>query len=59
MGNVFVDLQGLKDNHDFVADCCRYSENVLSEEAIKKKYRFEQLIMEPEQLWFRIFTSFS
>ena len=22
MGNVFVDLQGLKDNHDFVADCC-------------------------------------
>lgn len=33
MGNVFVDLQGLKDNHDFVADCCRYSENILSEEA--------------------------
>ena len=28
MGNVFVDLQGLKDNHDFVADCCRYSENI-------------------------------
>ena len=37
MGNVFVDLQGLEDNHDFVADCCRYSENILSEEAIKKK----------------------
>jgi hypothetical protein len=37
MGNVFVDLQDLKDNHDFVADCCRYSENILSEEAIKKK----------------------
>ena len=33
MGNVFVDLQGLEDNHDFVADCCRYSENILSEEA--------------------------
>lgn len=38
MGNLFfVDLQGFKDNHDFVADCCRYSENILSEEAIKKK----------------------
>jgi hypothetical protein len=39
MGNVLdvVDLQGLEDNHDFVADCCRYSENILSEEAIKKK----------------------
>jgi hypothetical protein len=29
MGNLFfVDLQGFKDNHDFVADCCRYSENI-------------------------------
>jgi hypothetical protein len=37
MGNVFVDLQGLKDNHDFVADCCGYSDNILSEEAVKKK----------------------
>lgn len=39
MGNVWTlfDLQGLEDNHDFVADCCRYSENILSEEAIKKK----------------------
>lgn len=35
MGNVWTlfDLQGLEDNHDFVADCCRYSENILSEEA--------------------------
>jgi len=32
-----VDLQGLEDNDDFVDDCCRYSENILSEEAIKKK----------------------
>jgi hypothetical protein len=44
MGNVFVDLQGLKDNHDFVADCCRYSENILSEEAIKKNKFVPQLI---------------
>ena len=33
MGNVFVDLQGLKDNHDFV----QVLREILSEEAIKKK----------------------
>jgi hypothetical protein len=39
-----VDLQGqpagLEDDLEFVADCCRYSENILSEEAVKKKYHF-------------------
>ena len=44
MGEV-VDLHGqpaqLEDDLDFVADCCRYAENILSEEAVKKKYRFD------------------
>ena len=49
MGEV-VDLHGqpahLEDDFDFVADCCRYSENILSEEAIKKKYRFDDTTWE-------------
>ena len=49
MGMV-VDLHGqpahLEDDLDFVADCCRYSENILSEEAIKKKYRFDDTAWE-------------
>ena len=44
MGEV-VDLHGqlahLEDDLDFVADCCRYAEKILSEEAVKKKYRFD------------------
>jgi hypothetical protein len=44
MGDV-VDLHGQpahpEDDLDFVADCCRYAENILSEEAVKKKYRFD------------------
>jgi hypothetical protein len=43
MGDV-VDLPGqrahLEDDLDFIADCCRYAENILSEAAVKKKYRF-------------------
>ena len=27
----------LEDNQEFVADCCRYAENILSEEAVQKK----------------------
>ena len=44
MGDI-VDLHGqpagLEDDLEFVADCCRYAENILSEEAVKKKYRFD------------------
>ena len=43
MGDV-VDLQGqpahLENNPDFVADCCRYQEGILTEAAVKKEYRF-------------------
>ena len=44
MGEVF-DMHGqpahLEDDLEFVADCCRYAENILSEAAVKKKYRFD------------------
>jgi hypothetical protein len=41
MGEV-VELKpvSLVDNFEFVADCCRYSENIMSEAAVKKKWRF-------------------
>ena len=49
MGEV-VDLHGqpahLEDDLEFVADCCRYAENILSEAAVKKKYRFDDATWE-------------
>ena len=45
-----IDLHGqpahLEDNQEFVADCCRYAENILSEAAVKKKYRFDEATWE-------------
>jgi hypothetical protein len=39
-----VDLKGqpahLEDNHEFVADCCRYQEGILDEKAVRKKYGY-------------------
>ena len=44
MGDV-VDRRGrslsLEDNHDFVSDCARYGEGLLSEEAMRRKYCFD------------------
>ena len=45
MGDV-IDLQQnqltqLKDNIEFVSDCCRFRENILSEAAVKKKWKFD------------------
>ena len=44
MGDV-VDRRGqslsLEDNHDFVSDCARYGEGLLSEEAVRRKYCFD------------------
>src|SRR5262245_50832233 len=31
----------LVNNHEFLADCCRYAEGVASEQQIKKKWRFD------------------
>jgi hypothetical protein len=31
----------LAENHEFVADCCRYRENILDEKAVKKKWKFD------------------
>jgi hypothetical protein len=49
MGDV-VDLHGqpahLEDDLEFVADCCRYAENILTEAAVKKKYRFDDATWE-------------
>ena len=49
MGEV-VDLHGqparLEDNQEFVADCASYAEGILSEEAVKKKYRFDDATWE-------------
>ena len=43
MGDV-IDLKGqpahLEENHDFIADCCRYQEGILSEATLKKKYHY-------------------
>jgi hypothetical protein len=30
-----------EDNQEFVVDCCRFAENILSEAAVKKKYHFD------------------
>ena len=40
MGDI-VDLKpvSLIENHEFISDMCRFSENILSENAIRKKYR--------------------
>ena len=48
MGDVDLHGQpaGLEDNQEFIADCCRYAENILSEAAVKKKYRFDEVTWE-------------
>jgi hypothetical protein len=47
MGDV-VDLKPvhLEENHEFVADCCRFQEGILSEANMKLKYRFAASIWE-------------
>jgi hypothetical protein len=36
-----AEVADLKDNREFVSDCCRYSEGVLSEAAVRKKWHFD------------------
>ena len=46
MGDI-VNLRGspnpdnLTDNHEFIADLCRFAENILTEAQVKKKWRFD------------------
>jgi hypothetical protein len=49
MNNV-VDLQlaRLEDNLEFVSDLCRFAENILTEQQVKKKYRFT------DDVWMRL-----
>ena len=35
-----------EDNHEFVVDCCRYREGVLTEKAVKKKYWYSDAVWE-------------
>src|SRR5262249_34610929 len=35
------DPTSLIENHDFIADCARYADGLLSEQDVKKKYRFD------------------
>jgi hypothetical protein len=39
MGNVVSFPTSLEDNHDFISDMARFAEGLLSEAAIRKKYR--------------------
>src|SRR6476646_9247349 len=32
-------LVHLADNEEFIVDCCRFAENILTEAAVRKKYR--------------------
>ena len=34
-------------NHDFVVDCARYAEGLLSEKEVKKKHHFDDATWEP------------
>ena len=36
-----ADAGSLIENHEFVEDLCRYAEGILTEAAVKKKYRFD------------------
>src|SRR5262245_49566914 len=36
-----AEVADLKDNHEFISDCCRYSEGILDEAAMRKKWRFD------------------
>jgi len=35
------DPTSLIENHEFITDCARYAEGLLSEQDVKKKYRFD------------------
>ena len=36
-----AEVADLKNNHEFVSDCCRWSEGTLSESAVRKKWHFD------------------
>src|SRR5262245_63580335 len=42
------DPTSLIENHEFITDCARYAEGLLSEKEVKKKYRFD------DQTWERL-----
>jgi hypothetical protein len=40
--------QSLLEDHEFIADCCRFAEGITSEAAVRKKYHFS------EEAWERL-----
>ena len=36
-----AEIADLKDNHEFLSDCCRLVENLTTESAVRKKWRFD------------------
>jgi hypothetical protein len=40
------DQTSLVENHEFIADCARYAEGLLSEKEVKKKHRFDNATWE-------------
>jgi hypothetical protein len=41
MGDIANLPISLLENHDFIADCARYAEGLLSEQGVKKKHHFD------------------
>jgi hypothetical protein len=38
---IIDDPTSLVENHEFITDCARYAEGLLSEQAVKKKHHFD------------------
>src|SRR5262245_35808530 len=41
-----AEIVGLKDNHEFVSDCCRQIEGVLDQAVMRKKWHFDEATLE-------------
>ena len=41
------DPTSLIENHEFITDCARYAEGLLSEKEVKKKHHFDDATWEP------------
>src|SRR5262249_27220320 len=47
-GSTMGFTQSLLEDHEFIADCCRFAEGITSEAAVRKKYHFS------EEAWERL-----
>jgi hypothetical protein len=44
--NLHDPLAYLEDNSEFIADCCRFAEKILTEAQVKRKWRFDEAVFE-------------